>query len=649
MTVPDGVPGNGRAWELVSPAEPVGAQMGAVVGVAPSGDRVYYTTLGPLPNDPTGWPLFITNLAERGADGWSTRATPQPSPESAFVFGFGPDALNPDVTESVWLTLLPETVEWGLFRVDAAGNETLLTKLFHSSFRGTSADLQHIVFATTKHFLPADAARTEGESLYEFEGSTLRLVDVDGSGSLLSTCGSEAAMPDPISRDGRLIFFTTHPSCTGPARAYVREDGITTTLMSASECTLADCGPESDVSIVGVASSGASAFLRTKQKLTDDDPDADDDLYRYDVASGKLALLSAPSGTDLEPLAETVVASTDGESALFFAKSPGAERALYISTPSGPRLLSPSAKPFTQLSGDGRYALFATAEKLLPGDDDDSVDVYRYDAATESLALVSSGPTGGGGPYDASIGPPFLGVSLPSNPFLSMSDDGQDVFFGTAEQLVPQDRNQAEDAYEWRDGNLALLSAGLGENAATFVGTTPDGSTAMFRTTLSLLPRDVDEGDLDFYAARVGGGFAEPEAPAPTCEGDGCLPPLAEPVERPPLATARPAPRRLGAKRPGAGALRRAAATGRLDLLVELPFAGTLSARATAALDGHRFLVAGARAQVAATGPARLPLRLTARARRALAAGRDLRVRLVLGLPGASGAAMVLRLEGRGR
>jgi hypothetical protein len=49
------------------------------------------------------------------------------------------------------------------------------------------------------------------------------------------------------------------------------------------------------------------------------------------------------------------------------------------------------------------------------------------------------------------------------------------------------------------------------------------------------VPQDTD-GDLDFYDARVGGGFPEPPLPAPPCSGDSCqgppsvAPPGADPV-----------------------------------------------------------------------------------------------------------------------
>jgi hypothetical protein len=226
-----------------------------------------------------------------------------------------------------------------------------------------------------------------------------------------------------------------------------------------------------------------------------------------------------------------------------------------------------------------------------------------------------------------------------------MSDDGGDVFFNTAERLVPQDGNDANDVYEWRDGRLELVSAGSGNHPATYLGATPDGSTAFFRTTLTLLPRDRDGGDLDFYAARIGGGFPEPPPPV-TCADESCLSPLERPIGRRAPATMAVGGA-LRIRLPRASVLRRSAARGWLPLLVEVPAGGRLTARARARIAGRSGSLAHLSRRVAEGRALNLRMRLSRPAREALDRGRRLRVRLVVRLrPAEISRTLSFQLEG---
>jgi hypothetical protein len=638
VPVAPGVPGNGRAWELLTPADPVSSQIVVPRAIAPGGEEVFYLSLGPLPNATSGAPPVGSNLTRRSAAGWATTPIAYPKLESENAFGAeGPDAFGATLRELIWTTdrgIIRETV--------GESQELLISTSSKPVFRGASADLSHVLFTSAEHLLPGDSGRSEGESVYEVAGSSVRLVDVDSGGSTLSSCGSSVPQVNPISRDGRRIFFMTRPGCAGPISAYLREDGVTTKLISASACTLADCGPETNVTIVGATPSGSSAFLVTAERLTDEDGDALADLYRYDAGDGGLTLLSPIPG-EITVYEDAVVASPDGARVLFRAHDPLGERRLYLAAPAGPRLLAPSAEPFVELSGAGGYALFNTRDRLVAADGDESLDVYRYDVANDAATLISAGP-GGGGAFDATLVEGFSAIQVASHPYRAMSEDGGDVFFNTAERLLPQDGNEASDVYEWHDGGLDLVSAGSGERPAIFVGTTPDGSTAFFRTALTLLPRDRDGGDLDFYAARVGGGFPEP-APAAACGAESCLPPLGEPLGRkPPASRVRGGGIRI--RLPRAAVLRRSAARGWLRLLVEVPAGGRLTARARAT--DPSLAVAKLSRRVAAGRTLSLRMPISPAARRALARGRQLRVRLVLRLdPAGIGRAVSFTVGGR--
>jgi hypothetical protein len=639
VAVAPGVPDNGRAWELVTPPDPIAAQIAVAKAMTTAGDRIAYLALGPLPGAPAGSPALSTNVADRGPGGWLTTPSPTPYPESAEAFAFVAQAFNPDLTESILRTNLPREPESaqdvGLFRATASGQFQLLAALeVEDPFKGASSDLQHVLFSSAKHLLPADASRSQGRSLYEAAGTTLRLVDVAGDGSLLSDCGSTAPATNAISRDGRRIFFTAEP-CGAPARAYMRTDGTTTTEISASQCDLPDCGPEARVAVAGATADGSAAFLVTGQRLTDDDSDDRSDLYRYDVASGQLTLVSAvPGATELSMTETPVVAvSEDGSRVYFQAEDPAVEGFghLYVADAGGAHLVAGPSTESVELSADGRYAVFTTSGALTADDTDSRTDVYRYDAETGALQRISSGSVGGNGEFAATNSPRFPEI-LPSNPFSGMSGDGSDIIFTTAERLLPEDGNEAGDLYEWSNGRLGLVSSGRGDRNAFFLDATPDGRTVLFSTSTTLLPGDRDGGDLDFYAARIGGGF--PEAAPTPCQGDSCRGAGAGQSIRALPKSAGPLAGRIILRHLGPAALRRIAATGWISLLAEVPARGRLSARARAKVGRRPELIASTSVGVEKSGPVRLRMRLSRKARRALAVGRDLGVDLVLGLAG---------------
>jgi len=86
----------------------------------------------------------------------------------------------------------------------------------------------------------------------------------------------------------------------------------------------------------------------------------------------------------------------------------------------------------------------------------------------------------------------------------------------------------AENIYEWHEGNVYLISDGrdrsvtgrFGESSVRLLGTDASGADVFFTTADSLVPQDTDS-ELDFYDARIGGGFPSP-APVAGCTGEGC-------------------------------------------------------------------------------------------------------------------------------
>jgi hypothetical protein len=632
-----GVPGYGRAWELVtppdvSPARIIGYPL--IRGISPSGDRLIYNVAAALQDTSYGG-IFTSNLAQRSPGGWTSTALVEPEPKGsgilAIVLGSeGLVAVDPEVEDTLWVNSLPSPqVGQYLYAAGPDGAYRPLVDMGASgSFRYASDDLRRAFFATSDHLLPADAPRSDGSrSPYEYFEGTLRPVDVKDDGTLVSNCGSTL---EGTSTDGERAFFSARPECGAIERVYMRAGGHTTEI-SASQCTLPDpeCGAEANARFAGATPSGSAVYISTPQRLTNDDANEYQDLYRYDTSSGELTLLTPrPAASTASPGGFVVKPSDDGSRAFLAAEAqliPGEGAAtgsnLYLADGQGLSFVAPLADSrFFQTSTDGRYVLFATSTQLAPGDTDESADLYRYDVNTGQYLQVSAGLGGSGNGAFAVEG-------------VGRRDIGQQVFFTTAEPLVPQDHNELGDVYEWTEaGGLALISAGTPGFKAEYAGGTPDARTVLFTTGATLIPGDRDGGEVDIYAARVGGGFPEPAAPAGCGTGGACDASSAGTPHRTLPGASGPGKPFIGIAPIDAAARRQLVAKGMTTLLLEVPAAGRLTAQGRARVGAHPQTVATGATVAKAAGPVRLRLRLTQAARRSLAHGHDLRVRLAVRL-----------------
>jgi hypothetical protein len=104
----------------------------------------------------------------------------------------------------------------------------------------------------------------------------------------------------------------------------------------------------------------------------------------------------------------------------------------------------------------------------------------------------------------------------PSRP---ISENGEYVFFDTANALVPAAAPGRVHVYEWHNGGLSLISSPNDPGNAFFLGSNTDGSNVFFTTHAQLVPADTDQA-ADIYDARIDGGFAQ--LTPPQCTGTGC-------------------------------------------------------------------------------------------------------------------------------
>ena len=629
--VAPGVPGDGRAWELVTPGEVVPArpvkfgrmEEEALPGISRSGDRLVYRSAGTLPDSPFGG-VTVSNLAVRGAEGWTSRSLVAPMPAAATVFGIdGPKAFDSDLRSSLWTNFLPAFAGVKIYASELDGTYAELADAGDGAIVGASPNLERFIFTSSRHLLPTDAARTQGISLYQLEGSTLRQLDLEEDGSLISLCGIFGT--GSVSPDAQRVLFFALPDCGSWVHTYLWAEGHVIDI-SASQCTLPDCGPERNAEPQGMTPSGSDAFFISDQRLTNEDSDDLNDFYRYEVASGELSLIT-PHDPCCPANILGPVRAADGSRAYFSATGPlRAEDppvpSLYLFEDGELRYIAPSGGYDFRISPDGRYVFLTTTARLAASDNDDASDLYRYDAVSGEAVQISIGTEGrGNGPFDAALSFRNEGTVGPGA-----------IVFETAEQLLPGDRNESTDLYLWREGaGIALISAGVPGLRAWYYGATRDLSSIYFGTHATLVPRDRDGGELDIYVARIGGGFPELE----TGECEGACGTTSEPTNhRSAPASAGGAPRLVLAPLDRA-ARRQLVAAGWTTLLAEVPEGGRLTAQGRARIGARRPLAASGSAEAKEAGPVRLRLALAPAARRRLARGQELRVGLVLRLVGA--------------
>jgi hypothetical protein len=148
-------------------------------------------------------------------------------------------------------------------------------------------------------------------------------------------------------------------------------------------------------------------------------------------------------------------------------------------------------------------------------------DIYRYSASDGALVCVSC-TAPGVVPTGSSFLTGMGGSYAPSNQDATMSTDGSRIFFMSPERLVPEDESpEALNVYEWENGKLSLISDGHSPDSAFVFGTTTSGDDVFFATAAQLVPQ-ATPGYIHTYDARVGGGFPESPPIAEPCSAIGC-------------------------------------------------------------------------------------------------------------------------------
>jgi hypothetical protein len=199
---------------------------------------------------------------------------------------------------------------------------------------------------------------------------------------------------------------------------------------------------------------------------------------------------------------------------------------------------------------DGRHLVFQSIKALTGYRSEGHIEIYKWDEGDGVLRCVSCGKPGTEAKGDASL---LAHPSDPGNVVntvdeaaqtaesRSLTTDGSRVFYQTTDSLVPRDVNGVSDVYKYEAGRNYLISSGTNPRPSEILDNSADGRDIFFSTAESLVPRDIDGGAGDIYDAREEGGFPE-GAPEGSCTGGDCQATSTPPPFSPPASSSIPAP-----------------------------------------------------------------------------------------------------------
>lgn len=348
------------------------------------------------------------------------------------------------------------------------------------------------------------------------------IVSVNQAGAL----GANPVEAAEVSGDGRYVAFTSAADLSGtPTGAkrqlYVRDRAAGTTRLASASAAGAPSNADVDSEDAGNIAFAISAdgryvvFAATATNLTPADTDANNDVYRKDMVSGAVTLVSVSSAgakanaavfgdPDVSADGSRVVFRTgtstnllDGDAGVF---SDVAVRDIPAGTTTAASVRSVGGLPNGDterpaISADGRVVAFeapAGTTDIVPGDTGNSNDIFVRNLAAGTTTAVSD-PTKTAG-----------------SDFPDLSGDGRYVVFDTTNAYDPANDAANQDAYR-RDMATGVYTVASARNGADAAGNgasnrpriSADGTRVTFNSTSTDLATDGNAATKDVFVRDI--------------------------------------------------------------------------------------------------------------------------------------------------
>jgi hypothetical protein len=339
----------------------------------------------------------------------------------------------------------------------------------------------------------------------------------------IEVSASQRSTPDPhgpqsaqyrgASADGSKVFFTSTAELTNDA--YTGPDDNAPNLY---EYELSgEPGVPGRLTDLSVDDSGNGAEVLGVVQVSEEGS------YVYFVAEGDLA-------GDATPGAPNLYVSHDGGAPTFIVTLGAGDKRVWgasgeinnaaVVSPSGGYLAFESGSSLTGY--DNEQAQSGECEGWPAYEEGKCKEIYLYDAQTGRLACASCDPTGAA-PLGSASFRPYLEPAFELYRQHNLAEDGA-LFFDSRDALVPNASDGRGNVYEYEDGHTHAISDVAGGYESFFMDANPDGSNVFFATADQLLPEDTSN-NVEVWDARVGGGYPVAAAPPPCDNGDACKPP----------------------------------------------------------------------------------------------------------------------------
>jgi hypothetical protein len=524
------------------------------------GSKVLWSTFSGAPGTSTG--SGNPFVATRSSDGWHSLNLLPPNDQ---LVGHGDlhyvgrqatpnfDRFVLEATSGI-LSQNPRT----FVRLDTSGHQEALYTLLPSPSGNSlqvSEDLEH-VFSNTQYQLDPSAPAGV-DSIYDFGSGEPVLVSRMPNGEA-AQCGVEVTSSsagfggnqypwvstDPDAPE-RAFFETPEENCTAPRQLYTYDESTeASTLISGPKLTRSGEGASL---FLRASADGTQAVFATARRLTPDDRNSEGmDIYRYTVGQGNecLTCVVPQANVYLNTSYSRLVVISEDLTHVFFRSTgqlvPGRGKAgvfnVYVWHDGKIEYIAPSnvfdEGRGTGITPDGKVLFFVSDQPGVTTDDNGGHnEVYRWAQSDGSIECMTC-------PRDhaATSGIEDAGGNH------ALTPDADTFVFETAEALDPRDVNNGNDIYEWRNGQVKMVTDGVTEYPTAFgmlklVGMDAAGTNILFSAGVDLTGYERDKST-QLYVAHVGGGFPRPPTPPAPCSEDACQGPLAPPATLPGASSA---------------------------------------------------------------------------------------------------------------
>jgi len=365
-----------------------------------------------------------------------------------------------------------------------------------ASFAGNSADGRYVAFlAGNQLYLRVDESRTIAIS------TSQRTVDPDPN---------PPAVPAPVgvSSDGRYVLFTsqselTNDANTGRSAGVATDAGRDLYRYDIATGQLEDLTVDTNPADTATGANVLSAFPSVEVPVVRATPDAS---VVYFAADGTLAPGATPGRTALYVWHDDRID--------FVADAGGLARPDPVFQPN---ILAP-----LYVTPDGKHLVFSSTDSLTGYDNTDPVSGLPHGevflATLGSPLVCASCRPDGTPPIGDSTVPRYNGVHS-DRTVRAVSEDGSRVFFDSKDAVLPQASGGHQQVYEYSGGRISPISRPDSSFGASFLDASASGDDVFFKTHDDLVPNP-NSGDDAVFDARVGGGF--PVAAHSRCSGVSC-------------------------------------------------------------------------------------------------------------------------------